>query len=525
MKNTEQTAARTFVMRVARFLIHMHPHLDEVLGRLLIVMYGKERFVGAETATVFYVEGDVAGTDRTFDRDGDVPIGISDSRFNEHRGPDERLDGECATTLIAKELGIEKLPELELLIDSTLHYDSHPWCPSTHMSELVKAANRILPDDSAAVMQWATTGLEAVIVRKKYSTAPSRGELTLPSIFKSLKDKGEYTDPKALAYMEEQIAWTMDHSDHVAELSFAVASMCRRQAYTEEQVIQWVKFALDNMYADQLVFQEKLDAMKAIKPIKIQAQLHSRGKREVERELDLFVCYDDSPQAQKAARVLGADLVLQVSPSGNMQIFCNNRIRGLSLANVVKMIRWLELPMEAKRRARWSELSMPGTYPGVEHWYFFQKGQMLFNGSLTKVAPPTKISLQAIVEILQHAFHEGGVDLWCSTRREIMERSAERPIRHRQGSHRRTTRARETKGNDQPAEPSAGIPHAEVALAGNGIPDAFKDAEQANQARSVASTGQEPGAEMITNAKPVKRAGPKRTRKRPVEAKALTVAA
>ncbi|MDE1966839.1 MAG: hypothetical protein KGI45_02075 [Patescibacteria group bacterium] len=482
-RSAEGTAAAigtVVISKVLRFLIHMRPHLDEILGRLLVVLYGKRQFVDAEHAQVLFVEGDPAGNDATFDRDGDIPIGISNSRFNEHVGPEGRMEEECASTLVAKFLHVEENEELTDLLASTLFYDTHGECPNTHIAEMIKAATRVDPDSSLKIMNRATTMLEAMIVRKKYGIAAISGEMTLAEIFKAWKDKQSdeiAANPDAFAHLERSIEKSMARSEEVCELSYIVTSLFRRQFYTDDQILDMIFETLDDMWYDQRRFWAKLEEIREEdRFIPIQALLKSGfGGDEKEATLKLYACYDDDMLTQKAARFAGADIVVQVSSSYNVQIFTKSR-PGLSLANPVKMIRWMELPFELRDKVSWQELSMPGTIRGVEHWYYFRKGQMFFNGSLTKKARPAlgpgRMSLQAIVEVCQHAFHPDGVRLWCRKRGIAMNG---KPRWNRLIAKPRNGRdQRPVKHAEQPAAASKG-----AVQAGDDMQSAFAKAEKA----------------------------------------------
>ena len=53
---------------------------------------------------------------------------------------------------------------------------------------------------------------------------------------------------------------------------------------------------------------------------------------------------------------------------------------------------------------------------------------MLFNGNETHLVEPTEIAIEALVEVLQHAFHPDGVKRWCNRRGITMNPSPRIPI-------------------------------------------------------------------------------------------------
>ncbi len=417
-------AMKTALIRVLVFLMHKNPHLDEVLGRLLIALYGTERFTGADTAETWFLDEDIEGTNREFDRDGKVPIGtILGTRFNEHCQGDERIPGECATTLIAKFLRVMRLKELQDIIATTLYFDTHGHCPKTHAAELTKAANRVYPGDSKGVMLNVTTLIESLITVKRFKLAAVAGEQTLVQAYELWKGKEpeKYNDSDVLAHMDELVKESMEQAAQtdschcVAELAYLLTMLYRR--FSAEDVTKIIAYWFEVMYRDQVNFQAKLTELKPqIKFNPVQALLHPdrRSRKEISRKLKLAVFYDDSPYGTKVARYLGAELTLQVSPTtGNMLIMAVPTIEALSLANPAKMIRALELPEAERFRTDWAGLSVPGKYPGVRNWYYSRKLRMLANGNLTHGAVATKIPIGDVVDVLQHAFHWEGVNVWC----------------------------------------------------------------------------------------------------------------
>ncbi len=413
--------------KVLQFVMHQMPHLDEILARLLIVLYGLKLFPGADKAATAFAEEEPEGSNEHFDAIGYILLGLGLlQRFNEHLKGEEasRMKGECTTTLVAtfleKELGIE-IPEIKELVASTLEDDSHGKRPRSRLSEVIKAANAVYPTNSAYVLQIGSTFLEAVIVLKRCNTAPVDGELTLKALFDLWKEKndGKDADKKAIAGVGETVAMSMRRSNQVTELAYITTALYRRGCYSPEDIVKYMHDVFDILYTDQVQFNlgvEQLRASGQVKePTLVQAVLRFGKNREEKKMLKLFICYGDTPQLHKAAFHLGADLVLQVNNSGNVQIHTKTQ-PGLSLANAVKMIRFLELPPAGKERATWKNLSQAGNYPGLGQWYYQREAQKLFNGSLTRKARRTRIGLQALADVLTHAFHWEGVRQWCIER-------------------------------------------------------------------------------------------------------------
>lgn len=402
----------TVVVAVRQVLLHLNSHLDEFLAYLLLRLFGEKMFPGISNACLRYVQSDIAGSEVDHDREGILPIGCGGGRFDEHRGPNERLPGECATTLVAKFLVVGK--ELDGLIQEVLMCDTKSGCTPTMMAEVIKAANRQNRQNGTnLVLNWALKGLDATIIQERYHYAPVLGEKSLLEIYEIIIKDCSYVDnPKVDRYLRKQInASTQNKDKALTELAHIVEALFRR-GYKMDDVINWVDFAVRVICFDQEEFQEQVEILRNMAPIGVKMTCPGGGNR----TLNLVVCESDSTQAPKAARYLGADLVILRQSSGNVQIFSDNKIDGLNFDNVVRMIRWLELSAKMKNTVDWNGLGREGKHQDIDQWYYFRRGGMIFNGSETHRVQPTKISTQALIEVLKYGLTPGGVRAWCQAR-------------------------------------------------------------------------------------------------------------
>jgi hypothetical protein len=327
-------------------------------------------------------------------------------------GEKERIPGECATTLVAKYLGISTRPELKQLIEDVLYFDTHGGCSPTQMPELVKVMHRFDSKNEQRMMVWALTAINAIISQEKFHYAAMASEKTLIDLFKSETEKGFFADdPRARQNMFNRIHDSMKRKDLCSAQLAHVVEALYRLPMDPKEIEGWMDLALNAMNADQLDFWEQVDLLKKKSSIEVRALLGSQ-----ECSLGLMVCSGDNQNLSKAARYLKNQLVLVRKPSGNVQIFTDTNIEGLNLANAARMIRFLELPKEKKGPADWRDLGCEGRHADVGNWHYFKKGEMLFNGSNTHKLPPTEISNQALVEILKYAFHPRYLAKWCSQR-------------------------------------------------------------------------------------------------------------
>jgi hypothetical protein len=392
---------------IREVVMHQNPHWDEVVAYYLWYQYGDKKFQNTKGAAIRFVESDPVGTDEEFDKDGILPIGCGKGRFDEHREGVERLEGECATTLVAKYLGIRNKPELERLIDETLHFDTHEGCASTQLPEILKRAHRNT-SDNYATMDWALLPIAAMVRLEKYHYAKRKGEKNLVDIMKESVEKGLYTeDPRIQKRMTDLLQQSeQDKERSITELAYVLQALYRN-GYDEDAISSWLVTPLDQIVTDQIEFWKEVEICKTRKVRKIIAKIDNQ-----EFALRLIVCRSDSLHAQKAARYLGANVVLVRNSRGNVQIYIDTRIRGLSLRTAAKMIRWLE-PSRDSRNVRFSKLGYVGKGSETDLWYYFEKAEMLFNGTMTQVERPTQIKIVELVNVLQHAFHPYGIAKWC----------------------------------------------------------------------------------------------------------------
>lgn len=388
---------------VKQVILHINSHLDEFLAFLLLHTYGEQSFPGILTAVVRYAEADIIGSDSEYDRDGILPIGCGKGRF-----------AKPATPLVAKHLGITDKPELKRILREAYTSDTQGQASATQLSELIKFANRVHSNNvDNVVLKFAWKAIDAITYQERYHFAKAPGEKSLLEIFRKQVDEGYYQqNPKVRQTMFNYIHESMrERYNSVTELSHIVECLWRK-GYRAEDVENLVEFALCAIEADQLAFQEQVEAVNKIKPLRVWVQQNGHGE-----ECKLLVINSDSLQAQKAARYIGAEIILLRKSSGNCQIFVNKRIQGIHLANAIRMIRWLELDTEAKESVDWPTLGAEGTLDKVPNWYYFKRGEIIFNGSETHKLPASEISTQALIEVLQSAFHYKGVLDWCNKRR------------------------------------------------------------------------------------------------------------
>ena len=155
--------------RAARFtelLTHERPHLDEIVAIWLLRKFGEQRFPGVATATVSFTSGrrlvDSGVTSEDYEARGVLSLGVGGGRFDEHPTLEEgRKAGDCATTLVAKELGVSDDPSLAKILRFVRAADVEGNASPFDISYVVKLLHSRYPTDPHRVIEWALVAIDA----------------------------------------------------------------------------------------------------------------------------------------------------------------------------------------------------------------------------------------------------------------------------------------------------------------------------------------------------------------------------
>ncbi len=407
---------------------HVGAHKDEHVARYLFESYGEFAFPGARKSTGRFTLGLPTRLDAEFDAEGKVPFGCGGGRYDEHRA-EGRLPDTCSALLVAEDLGLMGDKIIARMVNEALRCDTTRGVKTTELAELIKMFHRRLKNADEFIWKWSKKAIQCVHHQLSYQYTAGAGEKTLAEIFETLLKAGRYESTsedgqKAVAKLREYVEKSMARrkkleqnpnpreGDYIFELAFIVEALHRcTKVITPEDVVDWVRFALDHLYADQLEFLKCEEfCRKLLEEKKGWYDVHAfvKGRR---RTLKLFVCKSDSSIMPRAARYVGADIITIRNSQNHVGVFINSTIRGLHMVDFTRMIRWLEL--EDKRTASWYELGKDGEHPLVDNWYFFRQAQMLMNGSPTHPNKrPTQISLDTLIDIARHAFDRKLTDKW-----------------------------------------------------------------------------------------------------------------
>ena len=154
-------------VRIHTIVTHVEPHLDEAVAVFLLRKFGQEDYPGVKTASIEYwperraIPG--GKTRKEYEAEGYLFLGTWGGRFDEHQNGDAddwKKDGECAATLVAKDLGINRKPALANILKFTKRVDSGSSQPF-EVSSIMKDLSFYLPGQSEMIMEWVLLALEA----------------------------------------------------------------------------------------------------------------------------------------------------------------------------------------------------------------------------------------------------------------------------------------------------------------------------------------------------------------------------
>ncbi len=130
-------------------VVHERPHLDELTAAWLLKRLGKKKFPGIEKAEIIIGTADDKNEEA-------ILLGIGGGPFDEHPREEERKEGECCATLVAKHLGVDDAPALEKILKNVLQNDLHGGGDFLGTANVIKVSNR----DLKKVTDWIFFALD-----------------------------------------------------------------------------------------------------------------------------------------------------------------------------------------------------------------------------------------------------------------------------------------------------------------------------------------------------------------------------
>lgn len=168
MRNRIQRPAKPLIHRV---ITHDRPHFDELVAIVLLFIYGSRMFRFPQEVEVEFKRElplDLHNlNDAELEAKGVLLIGIGGGRFDEHATHKrQRIQGASATSLVAKALRIEQLPQLRELLSYTTASDLGGSKHGLEFASLVSHLNLMYPKDPDKVWEGTLLFLRAYLNQK-----------------------------------------------------------------------------------------------------------------------------------------------------------------------------------------------------------------------------------------------------------------------------------------------------------------------------------------------------------------------
>ena len=393
---------------------HKVPHPDEYLAMWMLKRFGEKKFSGISDAQVIFGE---SGTKKglTFESSNVIPIGIGGGLLDEHRdnGITDRIPGECAATLTAKNLGIQEMPELKNLLEYVLKHDSTGQRNNFDFADLVIALNRSGYTEPNKVISDVFDVLDALYETKE--EAGQKNRETLAQIIEAWIRKSripvEVSEPITKFVVQLKNGY---HFDFDLTMIFTALT----QKFGIETAKEKIEMFLEAKYERQISFWEALgeiDNPEITDTIVV--------KRAVDEKIHRFVVVvgkSDNTEYGKAARKKKrAAIVIQRKSSGRILIFGNNKAPiKQEMSTLIAMIRLEEMLLRKQTPiVNYKKMSSAGTLDEISNWHLLRGegsvGQIL-NGS-DETAPdiePTIIPLETIVRFTTMVLKLGNAFDW-----------------------------------------------------------------------------------------------------------------
>lgn len=146
-------------MAFNKIVVHNRPHLDEIAAIWLLKKFGQEIFPGIGDAEIAFLNTGRESPDgrsaAEYEEEGVLFVGVGGGRFDDHP-----KNGECATTLVAKALGVNDDPALAKILKYVTNNDLKGSSQPLDVADVVQSYYQEFPDNPLFIIEWAMTGFE-----------------------------------------------------------------------------------------------------------------------------------------------------------------------------------------------------------------------------------------------------------------------------------------------------------------------------------------------------------------------------
>lgn len=412
------------------FEVLLHLHLDEMFAYFLGCRFGKEIFVGMETARLNFSPPDILMTPDQWAASNRIYLGGGGDETDEHRsGQTERLAGWSASRLMARKLALNG--QIERIVAEVNRFDSRAGCPKSHLASLVKMIRANMPGAEQIGFRWgqriigSVHDMIAADLRKPARNEPAFDEFMGQLIESRGDDFNDESAAKGLkaiidgeSYSTEPLVFSL-RSVFEALWRTAQGTAAEKAAAVREDML----FTLQVLYRDQMNF-HAFRRLASSKDFEDWFCVDVWNGRQIVKVRAAAVS-SDNPQAHNALRSLGAGLSIVRSGTGNVTVLGNVALAekmgileamDAGIRNVAAMNRYCDMPPEAREVAVWEVMSCRGRCPYDGHWYLAEKDWLsCYNGTQNHAVPPTRLALKSIRKNAEQAFHPESVKRWKRT--------------------------------------------------------------------------------------------------------------
>lgn len=166
--------------KIHTIVTHFRPHLDEVVGIVLLLWYGEKKYPGIGNAKITFCDAGTTPDGKSWqqlEKEGVVLIGTGGSRFDEHPTlHKDRKEGECAASLVATYLGISEEPWLAKLMRYTCINDTKGGSNPFELAGMINLMNkRWFDQNPSATLEWSMNAVQVYLEEQiKFFTETSK---------------------------------------------------------------------------------------------------------------------------------------------------------------------------------------------------------------------------------------------------------------------------------------------------------------------------------------------------------------
>lgn len=379
-------------------VLHHMPDVDAIVGAWLYTRFCKE------INNFLFWSG---GPETLPQGEGFIAIDIGGGKFDHH--PPQKFPGECAATLVAKKIEIDKDPALQEILEYTVKNDLQGIRSLLDFADFTRCINQQYPEDPERTLKIGFEILDALYdyFQSEIQETQQDRDRTATFVNNWLKDKDEQVAQQIVRFVKGISNGNRKPLNLTVIFTALLKKDPERAEILGRQLVEAKYFSQQIFFNGKKELKDKGTVITVVRDRKIM--------------LNVVTIQSDNPQIAGLARHekngFNAALVIQQNSNGRTLIFTNNRFSTANdLTNITAMIR---LEEQLCKSSDYPTLSFERlTQPGhTSNWYYQKEdnpgGGKLLNGSLTSPdIEPTVIPLERIQAIVLKALQLGKNFRW-----------------------------------------------------------------------------------------------------------------